>query len=125
MSKKRILIVDDEPGIITTVKYVLEEKGFDVSTAYDGEEGLRKAKYDRPDLVILDLNLPKLIGEEVCREIRKDRLILDTPIIMLTAKKSEVDRIIGRVIGADYYMTKPFDFVELLGKIHDLLGIND
>ena len=121
MSKKRILIVDDEPGIITMIKYFLEEKEFDVSVAYDGEEGLKKVKRDYPDLVILDLMLPKLVGEEVCRQIRSDKGTSDIPVIMLTAKNLEVDRIIGRVIGADYYMTKPFDFVELLSNIYDLL----
>ena len=121
MRKKKILIIDDEPDIIWVLKHALERRKFEVVVAYDGEEGLKKVTQDNPDLVILDLKLPKLIGEEVCRQIKKDAKTAGIPIIMVTGRKLDADRIICRLIGADSYMTKPFEMAELLTKIDDFL----
>lgn len=118
MHHKKILVVEDDSAIIRTIKYLLEQEGYGVCTASDGEEGLKKARENRPDLIILDLRIPVLPGEEVCREIRKDESIKNTPIVMLTAKDSDTDRIIGKVIGADCYITKPFDINVLLEKVN-------
>ncbi len=117
---EKILIIEDEPDIATTIKYALEQEEYWVAVARDGEKGLQKAQQDNPDLVILDLKLPGLPGEEICRQLRKGEKTEGTPIIMLTAKDLEVDKIIGKVIGADFYMTKPFDMEELLAKIRDI-----
>lgn len=124
MNKKKILVVDDERDIVTTVKYMLEEESYEVYTAYDGKEALAVVKRERPDAVILDLKLPGLPGEEVCRRIRKDEEISSTPIIMVTAKDLDVDRVVGRVIGANYYITKPFEMEDLLFKIKECLYKN-
>lgn len=117
MHKKKILVIDDEPDIITTLKHLLERRGYEVVVAYDGEAGLKKVSEDNPDLVILDLKLPKLIGEEVCRQIKKDAKTAGIPVIMITGRKLDADRIICRLIGANSYMTKPFEMAELLTKI--------
>ena len=119
--KKTILVIDDEVNLAKLLKINLEDKGYSVLIANDGEEGLRKAKEGTADLIILDLKLPKLPGEELCKEIRKDDKIKDTPIIMLTAKDLDVDRVIGRVVGADRYLTKPFEHDELVKEIDKLL----
>ncbi|MBF0522563.1 MAG: response regulator [Candidatus Omnitrophica bacterium] len=119
---KLILIIEDEVDIAKTIRYSLEGEGYDVVIAGRGEEGLEKAKQHKPDLVILDLRLPRLQGEEVCKEIRKDEQIAKTPIIMLTSKDAEADRIIGKVVGANVYMTKPFDLDKLSAKIKELVG---
>lgn len=123
--KEQILIIEDEPDIAKTIRYSLEEEGYDISVAGSGEEGLEKARRHNPNLIILDLKLPELPGEEVCREIRKDKNTAKTPIIMLTAKDSDADRIIGKVLGADHYMTKPFDLGQLSAKIKELLKSNE
>lgn len=120
--KEQILIIEDEADISKTIRYFLEEEGYDVSIAGSGEEGLEKTLLHNPDLVILDLKLPELQGEEVCKEIRKDKKTSGTLIIMLTAKDSDVDRVVGRVIGADCYMTKPFELDELGSRIKELLA---
>ena len=122
MGKKKILIVEDDADIAKTIQYMLEQEGYDVEAVDNGMDGLSRIKCEAPDLIILDLKIPRLPGEEVCREIRKDDRISNVPIIMLTAKATDVDRIVGRVIGADYYMTKPFDIDELLAKIASLIG---
>ena len=100
----RILVVEDEKDIVRLLKYNLEKEGYVALTAHDGEAGLDLAKREKPDLIILDLMLPKKDGMDVCREIRRDSRV---PIIMLTAKKEELDRIIGLELGADDYVTKP------------------
>ena len=123
--KKKILIIEDEESIRKVLEFRLKGYGFNVVCAGDGDEGLDKAKCEKPDVIILDLILPKKQGEEICKEIRKDADISKTPIIMLTAKGSDVDRIIGRVIGADRYISKPFDMDELLKQINILAGITD
>jgi len=113
-----ILIVDDEPSIVESVKYNLEKEGFKVYTASDGKKALDAFGKEKPDLVILDLMLPELNGEEVCKYIRKKS---DIPIIMLTAKGDEVDVVVGLEIGADDYMTKPFSMRELIARIRAVL----
>ena len=114
----RILVVEDEKDIVRLLKYNLEKEGYIALSAYDGEAGLELAKKEKPDLIILDLMLPKKDGMDVCREIRKDSRV---PIIMLTAKKEELDRIIGLELGADDYVTKPFSVRELLARVKTIL----
>ena len=119
---KKILIVEDDQIVSATVKRLLELKGYQTIIAINGEEGLEKTTSSSPDLIILDLMLPKLSGEEVCKKIRKNEKLAHLPIIMLTAKAFDSDRIIGKVIGANYYMTKPFDINELLENTSKLLS---
>ncbi len=114
---KKILVVEDEKAIIKLLKYNLEKEKFLLTIAQDGEEGLACFKKTKPDLVILDLMLPKLDGIEVCKQIRRDSRV---PIIMLTAKKEETDRVLGLELGADDYMTKPFSVRELIARIKSL-----
>ncbi len=120
---KRILIVEDDEDIRKLLSIRLESQGFQVLTAVDGQEGLNKVLSEKPHLIILDLFLPRLSGEEVCKSVResRDKTISSIPIIMLTAKRSEVDRIIGMVIGANAYIEKPFDPEQLLEQVHKCL----
>ncbi|MFD1319073.1 response regulator YycF [Loigolactobacillus zhaoyuanensis] len=111
---KKILVVDDEKPISDIVKFNLTKEGYEVITAYDGEEALAKVTEVDPDLIILDLMLPKIDGLEVAREVRKDH---DMPIIMLTAKDSEIDKVLGLEMGADDYVTKPFSNRELVARV--------
>ena len=117
MLDKRILIVDDEMHIRELIKFNLENNGFKTLQAADGKEAVELAKERQVDLIILDLMLPIMDGFEVCKEIRKDSIIGDTPIIMLTAKGEEGDKIVGLEIGADDYMTKPFSVRELVARV--------
>jgi len=119
-TKKKILAVDDEVDSLKIVKRILEANGYEVVTAFDGEEALVKIKSENPDVVVLDIMLPKLNGEEVCKSIRSDPASSKLPVIMLTGKASDADRIVGRVIGADIYITKPFNLEELIGAIKEL-----
>ena len=114
MMAKKILVVDDEKHISDIVKFNLDKEGYDVVTAYDGEEALKKVEAESPDLILLDLMLPKIDGLEVARKIRKEN---DTPIIMLTAKDSEIDKVLGLELGADDYVTKPFSNRELVARV--------
>lgn len=114
MNDKRILIVDDEKPIVDILKFNLEKEGFTTTVAYDGEEAINMALSVKPDLILLDLMLPKVDGFNVCKEIRKH---LTCPIIMLTAKEEVVDKIIGLELGADDYMTKPFSIREVIARI--------
>ena len=116
--KKKVLIVDDEIKIVEAVAAYLENSGYTAITAYDGENALLQVEKMNPDLVVLDLMLPKISGEEVCKAIRK---ISRIPIIMLTAKIDEDDKINGFNIGADDYVTKPFSPRELMARINSLL----
>ncbi|HUT47476.1 MAG TPA: response regulator, partial [Sedimentisphaerales bacterium] len=109
-----ILIVEDDPTMLRGLKDNFEFKGYRVLTAPDGEEGLNAALNEKPDLIILDIMLPKINGYEVCRLIRKENL--DMPIIMLTAKGEESDIVLGLNLGADDYVTKPFSIKELLAR---------
>lgn len=119
--KKRILLVDDEKDFAETVAFQLEELGYDIIVAGDGEEGLDKARQEKPDLIILDLMLPKINGFDVCRKLKTDKKYSDIPIIMLTAKFQPVDIKFGKAMGADFYITKPFEHDILAKKIHELL----
>jgi DNA-binding response OmpR family regulator len=115
---KTILVVDDEPTLVATLRYNLEREGYQVLTAADGEASLSVARANRPDLIILDLMLPIIDGLEVCRQIRREMTV---PILMLTAKADEVDKIVGLELGADDYVTKPFSMRELLARVRALL----
>ena len=120
---KRILIIEDDHDIAELLKNRLEVCGYEVITAFDGEEGFTKYLLGKPHLIILDLMLPKTNGYEVCRRIRRERKD-NTHILMLTAKNTETDRIVGRVKGADQYMTKPFEATILIDSVRSLLGSN-
>jgi two-component system alkaline phosphatase synthesis response regulator PhoP len=115
---RRILVVDDEPEIVRLVRDYLERSGFEVVTALDGSEALRMARQHRPDLVILDLNLPGLDGLDVARALRRDG---DIPIIMLTARSEEIDRVAGLELGADDYVSKPFSPREIVARVRAVL----
>jgi len=120
--QKTILVVEDEKDMRRVLEVRLQGLGYSVITAKDGQEGLAKAKNEKIDLVILDLMLPKIPGEEVCREIRKDEQIGDIPILMLKAKSQDVDKVIGKVIGANCYLSKPFEATVLIDEIQKLLS---
>jgi len=115
---KKILIVEDEPTLLATLRYNLEKEGYAVATAADGEAALALARSERPQLVVLDVMLPKLDGFEVCRILRRETAV---PIMMLTAKTEEVDKVVGLELGADDYVTKPFSMRELLARVRALL----
>ncbi len=114
----RILIVDDEPPIVDMLAYNLQRANYEVIIARDGQEALDTARQEEPDLIILDLMLPRLDGLEVCRALRKER---DVPIIMLTARDGEVDRVVGLELGADDYVVKPFSVRELMARVKSVL----
>ncbi|MEH7348902.1 MULTISPECIES: response regulator transcription factor [Bacillaceae] len=115
----KILVVDDEEHILTLIKFNLEQAGFQVVTATDGEEGLQKAVEEKPELIVLDLMLPKKDGMEVCKELRLQRNT--TPILMVTAKDDEFDKVLGLELGADDYMTKPFSPREVVARVKAIL----
>lgn len=119
--QKRILIVDDEEDILNVLKFRLEANNYEVLTASDGHEGLNKARTERPDLLILDLMLPKLDGYKVCRMLKFDESYKAIPIIMFTAKAQQKDEELGKEMGADAYIAKPFEPEILLEKIRVLL----
>ncbi len=119
--KQRILVVDDEPDAVELLEFNLRNAGYDVTTAEDGDEALKKARAKRPDLILLDVMLPEVDGLEVCKILRRDEQTSSVPIIMLTAKAAEIDRILGLELGADDYVTKPFNVRELLLRIKGLL----
>jgi two-component system response regulator VicR len=112
--EKKILVVDDEKPIADILKFNLQKEGYDVYCAYDGEEAVNKVEEVRPDLILLDIMLPQRDGMEVCREVRKK---YEMPIIMLTAKDSEIDKVLGLELGADDYVTKPFSTRELIARV--------
>jgi DNA-binding response OmpR family regulator len=114
----RILVVDDEREIVKVVRAYLEQSGFRVAQAFDGQEALTVFRHERPDLVILDLNLPSIDGLDVCRTIRKES---NTPVIMLTARVEEADRLIGLELGADDYVVKPFSPREIVARVRTVL----
>jgi len=118
MVGNKVLVVEDDQTLLEALKYNLTKDGYDVVTATDGAQALEIARSQKPDLIVLDLMLPKISGYEVCRILRKD---MSVPILMLTAKAGEVDKIVGLEIGADDYMTKPFSTKELLARIRALL----
>ena len=117
-SNNKILIVEDDHNLLTTLKYNLQKDGYNVATAIDGAEAVEIARREKPDLIILDVMLPKMNGFEVCRILRKEMIV---PILMLTAKTEETDKIVGLEIGADDYMTKPFSMRELIARVRAIL----
>ena len=119
---KKILIVEDEANIVTMLESRLKSNGYDVIPAYDGEAGLDKARSEKPDLVILDIMLPKLDGYQVCHALKSDGKYEHIPIVMLTARGEVDDMKMGLEKGADAYVSKPFDAQTLIGVIKGLLG---
>ena len=114
----KVLVVEDEANLLVALKYNLNSEGYDVFTAEDGEAGLARARREKPDVVILDVMLPKLDGFEVCRILRRES---DVRIIMLTARGEEIDRVVGLELGADDYVTKPFSNRELMARVRNML----
>jgi two-component system phosphate regulon response regulator PhoB len=119
--KAKILVVDDEPDVLELIDANLRTAGYDVALATDGAEALRKARDAAPQLIVLDLMLPEMDGLEVCKALRRDPATRPIPIIMLTARASEIDRVLGLELGADDYVTKPFSLRELVLRIRKLL----
>ena len=118
---KKILLVDDEPELLEMVKIRLEANNYEVITASDGQEGLDKAKREKPDIIILDIMLPRMDGYKVCGLLKADTRHNKIPIIMFTARAQESDEKLGKELGADAYITKPFEPQVLLEKIRKLL----
>ena len=122
MNPRKILVVDDEVDLVKTIQFSLELEGYKVLVSYNGEDALNQARKENPDLIILDLMLPKLDGYKVCRLLKFDEKYKHIPILMLTAKTQEKDKIVGMETGADEYITKPFDMDELMEKIKTYLN---
>ena len=118
MSEQVVLVVEDEENLLEAIKYNLEKDGYKVQSAMDGEQGLELARQSEPSMIILDIMLPKLDGIEVCRILRRES---NVPILMLTAKSEEIDRVVGLELGADDYVTKPFSMRELLARTKAIL----
>jgi two-component system OmpR family response regulator len=118
----KVLIVEDDPNLLEALKYNVCKEGHDTVTAVDGVQALEIARTSKPDLIVLDIMLPKMSGFEVCRILRKEMTV---PILMLTAKDDEVDKVVGLDLGADDYMTKPFSMRELLARIRAMLRRTD
>lgn len=116
---RSILVVDDEPSIVTLLKFNLEQSGYNVVTAEDGRQGLDLAISEKPDLIVLDLMLPGMDGMDLCKTLRQEKM--STPILMLTAKDEEFDKILGLELGADDYMTKPFSPREVVARVKAIL----
>ena len=119
--RPKILIVDDEPEAVELVEFNLKQAGFDILTAAEGAEALKKARVALPNLIVLDLMLPEIDGLEVCKMLRRDPATAAIPIVMVTAKAAEIDRILGLELGADDYITKPFSPRELVLRIKNIL----
>ncbi|RJP27909.1 MAG: DNA-binding response regulator [Candidatus Omnitrophota bacterium] len=119
--KERVLIVDDEKDIVKMLEYNLKKEGYITYSAFDGEEALNQVAAKKPDIIILDLMLPKIDGLEVCKTIKKDDELAFIPVIMLTAKTQEADKVAGLEIGADDYITKPFSPRELIARVKAVL----
>jgi two-component system alkaline phosphatase synthesis response regulator PhoP len=122
VSKGRILVVDDEIYIVHILDFSLGMEGYEVLTALDGEQALERVRNDKPDLIVLDIMMPKLDGYEVCRTIKADPETRNIPVILLTAKGRNVDQKMGFDVGADDYITKPFSPRKLVERINSLLG---
>ncbi len=122
MSKKIILAVDDEPNILMSIEFILDMEGYEVHTARDGDDALEAAERVRPDLILLDINMPRKDGYEVCRILRERENMAGTKVIMLTAKGQALEKKKGLEVGADDYVTKPFSADELLSAIRTCIG---
>lgn len=118
---KTILIVDDEPNIVISIEYLMKRSGYQVSIAYDGQEALDYLSVNTPDLMILDIMMPRKNGFEVCEQVRKDERLKDLPILMLTAKGREAEMNKGLSLGANAYITKPFSTHDLVERVRSLL----
>lgn len=125
MRRKRILVVDDEVYIVHILEFSLSMEGYEVLTAFDGEEALQVVEENSPDLIVLDIMMPKIDGYEVCRHLRSEERFADIPIILLSAKGRPIDREEGMKAGANDYITKPFRPRKLLEKIEELLSEAD
>jgi DNA-binding response OmpR family regulator len=122
MAKKKILVVEDEAELTRAIQIRLEQAGYEVLIAYDGQEALENARAENPDLIVLDLMLPKMDGYKVCRMLKFDEKYEKIPVVMLTARAQEKDEDLGYEVGADAFITKPFKYRVLLAKIAELLG---
>jgi len=122
MNPKKILLVDDEVDLVETVRFPLEMEGYHVLVSYNGEDALNQARKENPDLILLDLMLPKLDGYKVCRLLKFDERYKHIPILMLTAKTQEKDKVLGMETGADEYITKPFEMDYLMEKVKEYLN---
>lgn len=118
---QRVLVVEDDPDILELLRFNLQQEGYAVTTAADGASALEKARRLPPDLVVLDLALPGIPGLEVCRKLRQDPVLQRVPVIMVTAKVDEADRVVGLELGADDYVTKPFSVRELMARVRAVL----
>ncbi len=122
MNSKTILIVDDEVDLVETVRFPLEMAGYRVLVSYNGEDALNQARKENPDLILLDLMLPKMDGYKVCRLLKFDDRYKHIPVLMLTAKTQERDKVLGMETGANEYITKPFEIEDLLKKVKGYLN---
>jgi two-component system alkaline phosphatase synthesis response regulator PhoP len=122
MGQKKILVVDDEVDLVETLRFPLEMEGFNVLVSYNGEDALNQARKENPDLILLDLMLPKLDGYKVCRLLKFDERYKHIPILMLTAKTQVKDKLLGKETGANEYITKPFEIDELMNKVKAYLN---
>jgi two-component system, OmpR family, alkaline phosphatase synthesis response regulator PhoP len=122
MDKKRILVVDDEPHLIRSLTFILTKEGYEVDMANDGEEAMRKVKEKKPDLIFLDIMMPKMNGYEVCEKIRNTPELKDIYIIMLSAKGWEKDKEMGLSVGANEFMSKPFSPLAVVARANNALG---
>jgi two-component system alkaline phosphatase synthesis response regulator PhoP len=121
MNAKKILIVDDEVDLVEAIRFLLEGEGYRVLVSGDGEDALHQARRENPHLIILDIMLPKLDGYKVCRQLKSDKRYKQIPILMLTARAQQKDRIIGMEAGADEYIIKPFDLAAFMEKVKTYL----
>jgi two-component system alkaline phosphatase synthesis response regulator PhoP len=122
MPDKKILVVDDEPNVVRTLTFVLKKEGYDVSSAVNGEEAITKARETKPNLMFLDVMMPKKDGYEVCRELKNDSNLRDIHIVMLSAKGQEVDKEKALNMGANEFITKPFSPLGVVGRVKELLA---
>ena len=122
MAKGRILVVDDEIYIVHILDFSLGMEGYEVLTALDGEQAVEKARAEKPDLIVLDIMMPKLDGYETCKRLKADPETKDVPVILLSAKGRNVDQKVGFEVGADDYITKPFSPRKLVERINAILG---
>lgn len=122
--QKKILIVDDEQDIVESLKFVLEASNFDCYCAYNGEDGLKMAKEIIPDLIILDVMMPKINGYKISRLLKYDNKYKNIPILMVTARSQEEDKLIGEETGVNEYITKPFELDEIVKKVEGYLGVS-
>ena len=120
---KKVLIADDEPNIVISLEFLLRREGFEVLVAVDGEEALAKARAERPDLVLLDVMMPRINGFDVCQALRADSDLDGLRIVMLTAKGRDTEVSKGLALGADAYVTKPFSTKDLVSQVRSLLGV--